>query len=319
MPQGDIEVVLPPPEPQTKHGKRTQSSPHGRYVLLRYLRRRHTIEITRHLPLQPGERKSYGEQSKKVFTTTGDNLLDGDNARKLDADEKTCLQYVLRFLRICETLEASKPGHLDLTPLVAPETAFEPNRLLTDTDTRPRDGRSRLGELLNRLDSNTTEKCPTLPNFDDKENPAVFSVPSRTNSTVIPSLNLAPRPSKFATGSTRQVTMTMAPASTSRSQRPTAGADSVPRTRTDLYETKYHPAVGWCTRLISAGEETYRIMFLDGVSLEVNIGRHSATLVTQSGEIVKSTLNEDMDTPLTIRMKSFNVFVRLFSANDKGA
>ncbi|OCH91233.1 kinase-like protein [Obba rivulosa] len=320
IPYGDIEILYPPP-----NSRKPPGLPHSQYIRLRYLRRRQTIEVARYVPARSAENQTQGEWYKKIFSSSDDKLLAEEDWNKLDSEERKGLKYLGRFLRVCGAVEAL--DDLELASDADIRTGSGTTTLGADPVAYGRlDGRARLGKLLNKLENGTPDTCQSALKHAGKENEAAPAAPSRTGATVLPSLNLAPRPSKFASGTSRQVSETTAsrPASRSHDDTPTptrnrsiSACSSAPRTGSGAPEAKYLPAVGWCLRSRSGEDETYRVMFPDGASLEVNMSRDIAHLTEESGGITEIALHEDTDIPIATRMKAFHRFVRLFSDNDE--
>jgi hypothetical protein len=52
-------------------------------------------------------------------------------------------------------------------------------------------------------------------------------------------------------------------------------------------QTRFMPGVGWCAR---SGLARYRIMFADGVALEVDVDEERVEMVERDGSVVRSVL-----------------------------
>jgi hypothetical protein len=51
-----------------------------------------------------------------------------------------------------------------------------------------------------------------------------------------------------------------------------------------LLQTRFMPGVGWCVR---SGGTRYRIMFADGVALEVDVDEERVEMVDRDGSVVR--------------------------------
>jgi polo-like kinase 4 len=274
VPQADIEIIHPcsPPSVHQKARRITDSAaneeslaPRMRIRLSRY---RHSAEIARLWPSQ-----SMGEWTKKVF-----NAVDGKTGiqeadwKALDDTERAGMEGLQQFVHICEAVEGLSEETLHREAAI--ETSNPKGKIGggVDSDLSPQ----ARGNALTVSSSVTTK------------GPLAFTV--------------APRPMKLSSILSRcngsHATRDQGSKWNSTLQQQIGSIDRPQCSRDEFsdelnqaagIQTRFLPSSGWCIRYgsrVSQGGR-YRIMFLDGITLDVDVDEEYVEFTSRSGDVTR--------------------------------
>ncbi|KAH9002640.1 hypothetical protein EDB86DRAFT_2800416 [Lactarius hatsudake] len=244
---------------------------------------------------------------KTMFCTARGVPVDAEDWTLLSSNEKECLAALLDFLRIVEVLEGIPRGKAETLSTTSAEL---PPKCLTARDaTLPAQSAvtpCHGGETISPKASLPKSEAPTL-------------LPPSSRSIQV---TVSPRP-RFPSALPRATSETLRRASS------TAVSDALPSRASPLssancapspeslhglsrprLQTRFIPGVGWCVR---SGGTHYRIMFQDGVALEVDVDEERVELVEHDGSVTRYTVR-DCSTSRKVgdRMKVFQKFIPLF-------
>ena len=233
---------------------------------------------------------------KTMFCTARGVPTDAGDWALLSANEKECLAALLDFLRVVEAIEG------------LPRDASEPLSAVP--------AERQTGHLTKREAAPSAASAVPLHRENDayppganlRKSAATFTIPSPSSTVLPPStrptqVTVSPRP-RFPSAIPR------AGSDTSRKASSTAVGDAPPlappsedrpsslaactedlRSLRDLsasgrsrMQTRFMPGVGWCVR---SGSARYRIMFTDGVALEVDVDEERVEMVECDGSVVR--------------------------------
>ena len=263
-----------------------------------------------------------------MFCTARGVPADAGDWALLSAHEKECLAALLDFLRVVEAIEglardaseplvavpaerqtrhstkreaahsvasaahphrandalAYPPGTTLPKPAATSSMIPLPSSTLPPPSTRPTlvtvSPRPRYPSAIPRVSSDTSRKASSTAVGD--------ALPSEED----PPLSLAPRTEDVLVGSLQDLS-------------------SGGRSR---LQTRFIPGVGWCVR---SGSARYRIMFTDGVALEVDVDEERVEMVESDGSVVRYTVREcSASRKVGDRMKVFRKFLPLFDESD---
>ena len=233
---------------------------------------------------------------KTMFCTARGVPADAGDWALLSANEKECLAALLDFLRVVEAVEG------------LPRDASEPLSAV------PAERQTRQTTKREPADSAVSAVQPHREN--DAHPPAASLPKSAATSTItLPSSTVPPpctRPTQVTVSPRPRFPSAIPRASsdTSRKASSTAVGDAPPlvpssedrpsslaactddlRSLRDLsasgrscLQTRFMPGVGWCVR---SGSARYRIMFTDGVALEVDVDEERVEMVECDGSVVR--------------------------------
>ena len=213
--------------------------------------------------------------------------MDAEDWTLLSNHEKECLAALLDFLRIVEALEGIPRGKQETLPTTSAEL---PPKCLNAGD--------------------ATIPAPTA--VASRHGGDTISPKASFPKSVAPTVSLAPT---FPPPSSRSIQVTVSPrprfpsalpratSETFRKASSTAVSDAPPprsSTSPSAYcspsaeplhglsrprlQTRFMPGVGWCVR---SGGTHYRIMFQDGVVLEVDVDKEKVELVEHDGLVTR--------------------------------
>ncbi|KAF7978499.1 hypothetical protein HWV62_45651 [Athelia sp. TMB] len=296
-PQADIETIYPGRSSRSRHLATNQDSAMGTKLRIRYSRQQMTIEISRFIPSEESHPKG-GEWSKKILSTAqGLSQIYDHSWNNLDATEHSAMLDLRKFLRMCEFLEQLPPSgpalqshHVNGTSSrrkqeVDPEISACTTKIST---------RSPVLELT-KLSEHLTSKNSIV---EKSTNQDILNVTS----------NSKPQSQSLAS---RSQTLPL--------WNPDEFSDEVPLGDGGI-QTRFLPSVGWCMRygsLVSQGGR-YRIMFLDGVTLEIDVDEEYAEFKSLSGDVTRHKIGEaPSKRKVGERMKIFQEFVSLFEDSDQ--
>ena len=258
---------------------------------------------------------------KTMFCTARGVPTDAGDWALLTKNEKECLTALLDFLRVVEAVEGLPRDSSE--PLFGVSTERPPKPSTKRESAHPvasavpprRESDPYHPPGATTLPKPATTSTPTpLPSTAAAATAA--PPPSNGGSTSTPHITVSPRPrffpsalprSRRATGSSsggggdtlRKASSTAvsndppppssSPSSSSLAARAAedhAGSGSLrDLTGGSRLQTRFMPGVGWCVR---SGGSRYRIMFADGVALEVDVDEERLEMVEQDGSVVRS-------------------------------
>ena len=241
---------------------------------------------------------------KTMFCTARGIPSDAGDWALLSANEKECLAALLDFLRVVEAVEGLPRGASE--PLLA-VPAERPSKHSTQREA----AQSVASAAHPRRDRDTYPPTASLP-----KSAATSMIPVPSSAAVPPpssrpsQVTVSPRP-RFPSAVLRTSGTTFRKASSTAvgdAQSPPAPPpllgdppSSSLATRTEdvvgslrelsggsrRLQTRFMPGVGWCVR---SGSARYRIMFVDGVALEVDVDEERVEMVEQDGSVVRSAV-----------------------------
>ncbi|KAG6891351.1 hypothetical protein C0992_008466 [Termitomyces sp. T32_za158] len=255
-PQADIELLI------SSSATSDKIQADGHVLRIRFSRHSQSLEIARHLSDSQGE-----EWTKKTVTSMPKSpYISSEEWKILKQDEEDALHQLTLFVKISDVFEELSEK---MQSPFGPATAG----------------------LENQKDVADSYKLV-------QHSPATQLTTTLTNS--ISSLNLAPRPSKISMVAHPTLEHTLK-SITSLQGRETSEVEGVdPDTKLSWREnvnstggssgrelqTRFIPSIGWCIRYasnISQGGR-YRIMFLDGVALDIDVDEDWVEFKSQFGE-----------------------------------
>ncbi|KAG6844605.1 hypothetical protein H0H87_005539 [Tephrocybe sp. NHM501043] len=259
-PNGDIEMLLTAAIPQNEVHT---DSPSLRVSLSR---RNKIIEIARHISGAEGEEW----KKRTVAAIPQPPYVSTTTWKYLEQDEKEALHHATLFVRISDTVEET----MSAAPL-------QPS------------------PITPLADEGNEEFEPVEPNT-----PVQSCSPSRkpTITSSFSSFSFPPRPSKLSTAISALLTPepTLDLPEDPLKDCQVSKADAVISDRTKLswredmhiisgcqgIQTRFIPSVGWCIRYASSVSQggRYRLMFFDGVTLDIDVDEEWVEFKSQSGE-----------------------------------
>lgn len=334
-PQGDIELLFRSnPLMSMNVGQPTLGkNPQGYSMRIRFLRQAGTIEISRYVLGTRGE-----EWTKKVMASTaGSPQVAATDRDALDPLETKAMHQLFSFLRICEAID------------VLDDSGYDSHH--TPSNTVVEKAAARSNDTLKGYYKAT----PTVPGTWPAPIARNISISNKTTaSKSLSSVNLAPRPPKLSKApiprstsgkenqdllrNRRSISNSTTGASQSRSMgiaETTLTWSKATNDSTDLMEgiqTRFIPFVGWCIRLgsrVSQGGR-FKVMFLDGEVLEVDVDEEWVELTSRSGQSTRQVailsigpdlcrlmwsrhrIHECNTSRISERMKVFEEFIPLF-------
>jgi hypothetical protein len=232
---------------------------------------------------------------KTMFCTARGVPADAGDWALLSANEKECLAALLDFLRVVEAVEGLPRGASESLSAVPAE---------------------RQTRHSTKREAAHSAASAVPPHRENDAYPPVASLPksAATSTTPLPSSTVPPpctRPTQVTVSPRPRFPSAIPRASsdTSRKASSTAVGDALPlapseedrpsslaactedRSLRDLsvsgksrLQTRFMPGVGWCVR---SGSARYRIMFTDGVALEVDVDEERVEMVECDGSVVR--------------------------------
>lgn len=276
-PQGDIELMFGGSSgPKANKGRGQDKNNQSPSIRIRLSRKCQMIELAQHLSGDQGE-----EWTKiSLSATKKPPYVSAKDWSSLNEAQKEAMNHLACFVRKCEALEILDVGD--------------------DTHTSSMDPTSTA--LVTPVNS---QLDPTI---------GLYSAPKISHS--LSSINLAPRPRFSTTAAPRSIldnkdddTVWQKNQSEPRSDtslevnlRTKLGGIDLPTTwfandsdmtdRARGVETRFIPSVGWCIRYASSVSQggRYRIMFLDGVALDIDVDEDWVEFRSQSGETTRQDI-----------------------------
>jgi polo-like kinase 4 len=296
-PRGDIELLFQSSTPPPPHDKIYRKRELTDYInsqtpsmRLRFSRQRQLVEIARYVQGSQG-----GEWTKKVLPAMDKNLaISMEDWTGLEDSEWAGISCLIEFLSVCEEIE-----RLDEESRQPISSAF--------ADGHPVQA---CGKKLGRepIAVSTLQNAPSArPPLEENGSS------STTIAKSLASVLVAPRPPKLGpapavswqSGGMNEVEVLKGVLSSTgditagRNKTASAGVAQMmpgwcpddPELTTEGHgiQTRFIPSVGWCIRYgsrVSQGGR-YRIMFLDGVSLDIDVDEEWVELTSRSGDVTR--------------------------------
>ena len=227
---------------------------------------------------------------KTMFCTARGIPSDAGDWAMLSANEKECLAALLDFLRVVEAVEGLPRDASD------PFFAVSAEKLSKHSTKRE----AVASAAHSRRESDPYPPRASLPK---SASTSMIPLPSTAPSSRPSQVTVSPRP-RFPSTVLRAGSDTLRKASSTavgeaQSSPPPLGElpSSSLATRTEdagslrelsrrsRLQTRFMPGIGWCVR---SGSARYRIMFADGVALEVDVDEERVEMVEHDGSVVRS-------------------------------
>ena len=242
---------------------------------IRFSRKLRTMQI-----FSSGPRVS----KKSMFCTARGVPVDAEDWSLLSIPEKECLAALLDFLRIVDALEGvprGKPGAISTTSAELPTKCL----IAQEATTLPAQPVVAPGHGADTISLEPKSVSPTASS-------STFPPPSSRSIQV----TVSPRP-RFPSSLPRSTSETFRKASsTAVSDAPlprlsaspsascTPSAEPLRGLTRPRLQNRFIPGVGWCVR---SGGTHYRIMFADGVALEIDVDEERVELVEHDGSVTR--------------------------------
>ncbi|KZP33580.1 kinase-like protein [Athelia psychrophila] len=299
-PQADIEIIYP----SNCSSSRSRTAEHGHAsstrLRIRLSRQQKTLEISRFIASEDFQLKA-GEWTTKTF-----NIFDGlaqlcdQNSSHFDDIERSAMNDLREFVTICEAVEVLPKDHLVLASS-APVSSLQPHDLDSQSN-HCRDPGATTSTCTTKISTLGLTQCPPKllqplgrPTLDIKE--------SGDGWKLAPDVDLALK-------SQSRIMPTESLPHWSRDE----FSDEAPLGDAGI-QTRFLPSVGWCMRyggIVSQGGR-YRIMFLDGVTLDIDVDEEYAEFKSLSGDVTRHRIGEfTSKRKVSERMKMFQEFVSMF-------
>ncbi|KAI0050392.1 hypothetical protein FA95DRAFT_1555710 [Auriscalpium vulgare] len=292
-PQADVELVLNTAAPKA-------SSDAHDALKIRLSRKQRTLEIT-------STSESSRDWSRKVMFCSARGALDAKDSGALSRREKEGMAIMLDFLRVVDAAEATFDAFL--TPAMADPSSTQPTPA-SQALSHPAQKQN-----LAPLPVIPVSASPALLDAaiaSTEELARQHRTPSTTSSNAFSDVDIAQRP-KLSPRSIRNTSGTLRRASSTVVDRDAGQSrpqSAVPVSPTAGRNTRFIDGVGWCVR---DAHGRYKIMFFDGVVLDVDVEEEQVEFVRKDGEVVRLNVR-DCHSRRTVgeRMKVFEEFVSLF-------
>ncbi|KAI0269898.1 hypothetical protein BC834DRAFT_863823 [Gloeopeniophorella convolvens] len=271
-------------------------------IRIRFSRKLRTMEITSDAPRM---------SKKTMFCTARGVPTDAEDWASLSNQEKECLAALLDFLRSVEIIEGS------------PRSALEPS----DRSAKPPKGAeerpAEQGASWRRESGlqfpQTNQLNPSdsaLPSSAIAEPPSARSI----NVTVGPRPRLSRSFPRSMSDTLRKASSTAVGITSVHGDSPSL-PDTRPQSAASLaappalrLQTRFLPDIGWCVR---TGDARYRIMFVDGVALEVDVDEEQIEVTERDGSNTRYAVRDcHASRKVGERMKAFQEFVSLFDDSE---
>ncbi|KAG6918316.1 hypothetical protein DXG01_015174 [Tephrocybe rancida] len=258
-PEGEIEILIATstgfPEAQTD----------GHSLRIRFSRKNKSIEIARHVSDSRGEewkKRSIVSISQPPYISTADWKI-------MEQNEKDALHHLALFVKISEAVEEiMKTSPAPVASTIRHHAKEDKCNTEPDSDNcRPS---SRAPTILN-----------SFPSFSFIPRPAKLS--AATSSLLTPELTFN---SHTALSKGPHDSISKAEGVFSDTKRTWREDTNMIAGGRDI-QTRFIPSVGWCIRYASSISQggRYRLMFFDGVALEIDVDEDWVEFKGQSGEI----------------------------------
>ncbi|KZT73741.1 hypothetical protein DAEQUDRAFT_807948 [Daedalea quercina L-15889] len=354
-PLGDIELTFGRGSSHERFKGGDSDTPDGTGPQMRVSlrRRRQTVEVARFIPSPSAQAQAEagtGEWTRRVLPVTMDYLCVSDESlAALEPAERDGLDHLARFLRLCEALEGlerelgrsgtgTPVDGLGLHPGAAPAAANGSEDELGVVD-MPED--VPVPQLEQRRHARP-QASPAIEEIRDEDEGGTLATVATTASTRnFPSLELAPRPAKFSlslasrsratpsasrvlagsgsgSGSALSGDIPVSPPASCIARSSDQMCSEGDSSGAEHLETRFIRSVGWCMRSASAGSQSYKIMFQDGATLQVDLPRAGEETVwyaeAPQGQLMRLS-GASAARIIPKRMEAYSMFVEMFCVN----
>ena len=229
---------------------------------------------------------------KTMFCTARGIPSDAGDWAMLSANEKECLAALLDFLRVVEAVEGLPRDESDPLFAVSAEkqSKHSTKREALAPPARPRRESDTYPPKASLPKSASTSMIP-LPSTAPSSRPSQVTVSPRPRfpSTVLRAgSDTLRKASSTAVGDAQSSSPPPPPGELPSSSLATRTEDAGSLrelSRRSRLQTRFMPGIGWCVR---SGSARYRIMFADGVALEVDVDEERVEMVEHDGSVVRS-------------------------------
>ncbi|KAF7299084.1 Protein kinase domain-containing protein [Mycena indigotica] len=290
----DIELLSG--RPATRKSANPKQSIDNAQLRLRLSRQLGSLEIAKHVSGAQGE-----EWTKRILKTVKEDSSHICSAdwESLDDDEKNAMEHLNRFWRLCVFLEEQERQVNGASKSQSPQRV-EP--------------RISLSSII-KSKAPTPPRPPSPSSASTRRLSGVYIPPRPLKFPALPPR----RPSSFAKVSFASNGASIEPQHPSVTGKTHLATwckeDDIEDVPPPLAETKYIPSVGWCIRQSSRVTQggRYKIMFVDGAVLEIDVDEDWAEFTGQDGSTKRYNIRTgNMMRPIADRMKAFGEFVSMF-------
>ncbi|KAF9049660.1 hypothetical protein BDZ89DRAFT_1126603 [Hymenopellis radicata] len=287
---------------------------------VRVSRQRRMIEIAHYKTDTRGR-----EWKKKTIPTSSDFRVPFPDLEELDEDDRAVLNLLPGFFSLCDVYERMSQSQSTLAT-TRPETCSTTNDTIRPppvTETSKLNRHSSFVSQINLVSSSVTNRATTPTPEEEVLPPAKLST---TNSSCLSyplsriigkeNLQYTPASNSLSTSIlTNRATFEATPSWTRNSDSTTIHTANV--------STRFIPATGWCIRQCSRVSQggRYKIMFLDGAALDVDVDEDWVELRDRTGGVTRqvhqvpdlySVRDKRVEKAIGDRMRAFRQFVSLF-------
>ncbi|PBK97648.1 hypothetical protein ARMGADRAFT_647056 [Armillaria gallica] len=260
------------------------------------------------------------EWKKRTFQTTGfDSSIPASDFQDLGEDERKGLNLLAKFLHLCDTYESLASESLN-TAQSRQDFVHDSRLNVVETPGNETNHLKATGSAVRREIYRRTFASSLITNKS-------FAVPPRP-----PKISLTNSMSRRALQTTKiQEKENLDPSKAPFDSLVTNFAmadDTVTTRRYGLsctsqisgVESRFIPSVGWCVRQgsrVSQGGH-YKIMFVDGAALDVDVDEEWAELRDKFGNVMRYKMSDRrIERTIGDRMKVFKEFVSLFESDEE--
>ncbi|KAF5382419.1 hypothetical protein D9615_002978 [Tricholomella constricta] len=296
-PRGEIEVLFNVP-PSLPNKLRSDIVPSLR---LRFSRRIQSIEFARHVSDARGE-----EWTKKVIVSTLEPpYISTKDWKSLEQAEKDALHDLTRFVETCDVVEGLLMDNAATSSLIKSIPATDKDKGIIDPVKHQKPDHLQTPES-----SRSTSTIKSNISFlNVASRPSKLSVTARSTPDLTDTIQLVPQ--EFSTQehdiSAKRIPSDVNSAWHDDDLNETMGTRGI--------QTRFIPFVGWCIRYASRVSQggRYRMMFLDGVALDIDVDEDWVEFKSQSGETTMHNIrNCGSNRKIGDRLKVFEEFVSMF-------
>lgn len=297
-PHGEIEIVYPscpsPLRQQKKHRKVESMGQESPSMRVRLCRQRQTVELARFVHMPGG-----GEWTKRVLGVIDrrTSIRSVDRHSLLEI-EKAAMDDLGEFVRICEAAEKVDEGDALFEQTlrrdsVTPDPPDKTNGLTSGSRSiSPLQGRRANCDWEARPQPDNERGEPCISSAAATDGLSAFHVAPRPK-------KLLPRPTAASGIEERSIILGQASSTdidTATHQVFTTSGGQVRsldqysyQTPTTGVDARFIPSVGWCIRYESRVSQggRYRIMFLDGVALDVDVDEEYVKFTDRLGDVTR--------------------------------
>ncbi len=242
----------------------------------RVSRQRRMIEIAHYKTDTRGR-----EWKKKTIPISSDFRVPFPDLEELDEDERTALHFLPDFFSLCDMHEQMSQGLATARTETCSTTndTIRPPPTITETSklNRPSSFRSQINLVSSSVTTTPTPEVLHPAKLSTIHSSCLLYPSSR----VIDKENLQYTPASLSTSIvTNQATFEATPSWTQ---------DSDSTVHTANVSTRYIAATGWCIRQCSRVSQggRYKIMFLDGAALDVDVDENWVELRDRTGAVTR--------------------------------